>query len=132
MKLPLGLITKNVNGGKESIQSLFGQFAGSRFTGYLEVKRTVKKGECVGQLVFKEGTPVLAEHSIAKKSKAGKDCLRSLVKSFITPKAVITVHENIDADMMVTFFNYASINPPDLDLDRIIKEIELKTAKKKA
>jgi chromosomal replication initiator protein DnaA len=131
LKLPIGKVSNTVNGGEESIKGLVDRLVSSQFTGYLEVKHTAEEGECIGQLVFKEGEGVLAEHSIAGKAALGKDSLRDLVKSFMMAEVKVEVHENIDADMMVTFFKSASITPSDFDINNIIEDIAAEETKRK-
>jgi len=71
LKLPIGKVSDTINGGEDSIKGLVDKLVGAQFTGYLEVKHTLEEGECIGQLVFKEGEGVLAEHSIAGQAALG-------------------------------------------------------------
>jgi chromosomal replication initiator protein DnaA len=124
MKLPSGKVTKTVAGGLDSFKGLLNELNSSSFTGYLAVISKVEDTDSKGQLVIKDGKPVLADHEHSGDENIGPDALNKIIKDGLTGDASIEVHANVDVDIIIDFNTDAQIDPAALDLDAKAKEIE--------
>ena len=96
MKLPAGKLLKTVPGGLDSLSSLFDEFQGDKFSGYISTNLESGGGQNLGQLVFKEGAPILSEHVAKNKTISGKDALLPLLMDGLKEDAFIEIHGSID------------------------------------
>ena len=123
MKLPEGKITDTQTGGVEDLKNMIEKLKEDNLTGYLLIKKKEEDTEQVGQIVYKDGEPVLSEFIGPKKTVSGPDSVISIIESTITDEATFEVHTNIDVELMIRFFSKAKIGPKDLNIDKKLDEL---------
>ena len=108
MKLPEGKTTETLTGGLEELKSLANKLVNDNFTGYLLLKRE-DEGGLQGQVVFKEGEPVLSEYISPEKTISGKDSVIPIIECAISGDVSYEVHTSIDVELMMRYYEKSTI-----------------------
>jgi chromosomal replication initiator protein DnaA len=123
LKLPEGKTTETLTGGLEELKSLVNKLVNDNFTGYLLLKRD-DEGGLQGQMVFKEGEPVLSEYISSEKTISGKESVIPIIECAISGEVSYEVHTSIDVELMMRFFSKATVTKEDYDIDKKVEELK--------
>ncbi|MCU0798466.1 MAG: hypothetical protein MUC62_02195 [Candidatus Thermoplasmatota archaeon] len=121
MILPKGSLDVTMKGGPSTIDEMIGQIKRGKVTGYILVLGTLadqdgKPGEMTGQLVFKEGAPILCEATHQNAPIKGKTSITTLLKAMTVTGNTVELHSKIDVGPPLAFFKECKVLESDLDL----------------
>jgi chromosomal replication initiator protein DnaA len=131
LKLPKGKISESVSGGIDALKDKLNDLNSNNFTGYLLILNDVDGNNIQGQVVYKEGSPVLAEYLSSNNNVSGSDSVIPIIESSLKEESKIEVHTSIDVDLMIKFFSKAKIDDDDFDVDKKLEEIKELEVKEK-
>jgi chromosomal replication initiator protein DnaA len=124
LKLPKGKISETVSGGVDTLKDKVTELSSNNFTGYLLILRDDDGTEIQGQVVFKEGEPVLSEFIGRDKTVSGSDATIQIIDLSLNDDSKIEVHTSIDVDLMMKFFSKAKITVDDFDIEKKLEELK--------
>jgi chromosome segregation ATPase len=124
LKLPKGKISETVSGGVDTLKDKVADLTSNNFTGYLLIIRDDDGSEIQGQIVFKDGEPVLSEFIGKNKTISGPDATIQIIDVSLNDDSKIEVHTSIDVDLMMKFFSKAKISVEDLDIEKKLEELK--------
>ncbi len=132
MKLPKGKISQTESGGPDKLKNMMNELQGQSFSGYLELTVPKEDGEAKAQIVLKEGAPVLCEFESPQGSFSGMDAVKHLILNSLDESCNIEVHTDIEnVDMLLTFFSKAKVEADQVDIDKILEDLEEEMRKAK-
>ncbi len=122
MILPKGSLDVSMKGGPGTVDDMIGQIKRGKVTGYILVLGTLedqdgKPGDMTGQLVFKDGAPVLCEAIHHKAPIKGKTGITTLLKAMTVVGNTVELHSKIDVGPPLAFFKECKVLESDLDLN---------------
>jgi chromosomal replication initiator protein DnaA len=125
MILPKGTVESTRQGGEGKVRETMTELVRSSFTGYLLIQghkenENGTRDPVTGQLVLREGKPVLCESIIDKTSEKGDGALFTFLTVMMDPQTKIEVHGKIDVGPPLAFFKECRMNK-SIDLDGFLK-----------
>ncbi len=122
MILPKGSLDVSMKGGPGTVDEMIGQIKRGKLTGYILVLGTLadqegKPWDMTGQLVFKEGAPVLSEAIHHNEPIKGKMSITPLLKAMTVTGNTVEIHSKIDVGPPLAFFKECKVLESDLDLN---------------
>ncbi|MDG6223951.1 MAG: DnaA/Hda family protein [Candidatus Thermoplasmatota archaeon] len=125
MILPKGTLDYTRKGGEGQIKEIISGITEGVCTGYLLVKGDLETDEgnrdnVIGQMVFKEGKPLLCESTVGTVVKKGDVGAFPLLSVMMEPEAEIELHSKIDVGPPYAFFKECRMED-ELNLDEFIK-----------
>lgn len=126
MILPKGTLDYTRKGGEGHIKEIISGITDGACTGYLLVKGDLETDEgnrdnVIGQMVFKEGKPLLCESTVGNDIRKGDIGAFPLLSVMMDPEAEIELHTKIDVGPPYAFFKECRMKA-ELKLDDFIKQ----------
>ena len=127
--LPKGTIESQKDGGDEAIKTIMDDITGNKVTGYLLILGALvdedgSEQKITGQMVFKEGEPILCETTLEGKANKGKKGVFPLLKAMTSTSNKIELHTKIDVAPPMAFFKECRISEKDVNLDLFMKAMQ--------
>jgi len=127
MILPKGNLEFQRMGGEDAVKDVIEMIEDGEMTGYVLVlgKLESMEGELddlTGQIVFKEGSPVLCESVLRNISHKGKGGIHLALKSMLTPDSNIEF-KSIDVDPPMAFFKECLVDDASIDIPDFMQRI---------
>ena len=114
LELPAGRVTERRRGGTGVLALLAADLSGSGADAYIRIERVPKEEHPhIGYVVFRNGLPLLAMHQ-AENSSHAVDALIEIELDTAALDCLLTVHRNIDVDLLVQTFSSSLL---DLELE---------------
>ncbi len=129
MILPKGTIEYQKDGGDEAVKTIMKDITGTKVTGYLLILGMLadddgSEQKITGQMVFKEGDPILCETTLEGKANKGKKGVFPLLKAMISTSNKVELHTKIDVAPPMAFFKECRIAEKDVDLNVFMKAMQ--------
>ena len=138
MKLPEGQVAKEVSGGPKALEEMIKECASDGVSGYIEVRSSRDGRDSIGQVVIRDGTPILSSHMVGEEETPGEGSIRFVLEDSQSNGARLVLHTAIDVDLMSLYFVKAKVPAESYDFSKLygnlekLKEEEEQNAKKRA
>jgi chromosome segregation ATPase len=128
MILPKGTVEFHRTGGEDAINDVIGRIKTGNLTGYVLVLGLVENAEgheedITGQLVFREGGPVLCESVVTNKSHKGTSGIYHILRAMRSREANIEFKSKIDVEPPIAFFKECKVDDDALNIDDFIERM---------
>jgi chromosomal replication initiator protein DnaA len=114
-EFPKGVTTKSTAGGAEVIRKLLVGLKRFSFTGYVRTHLATDSSKRTGNIVVKEGSPVLAIYRVetpdGSQDLSGQVALRKTWEDSYNPQTVIEVHGGVSVDPIINALPDSIIDP---------------------
>ncbi len=136
MILPKGTLEFERTGGEKVVEELFDEVHEKGLTGYLLLIGRIqeeegKDSDITGQLVFKEGRPVLCETVLNDTPKKGEKGVYDLLQGIMTEGNSIEIRTKIDVEPPIAFFKECSIEDEDINIPKFMEAFRLEAEERK-
>jgi len=135
MILPKGITEYEKPGGEEVMGEVLKDVREKKTTGYLLVLGNLEEGgetkDVTGQMVFKEGEPVLCETILSSDSMKGKEGIHPILKTMMVESNRIELHTKIDVGPPMAFFKECQIAAEEIDLQNFMERLKEEEEKKR-